>query len=91
VQVKTRYPEDGDIRIVVVETPQTRGRLQLRVPMWARRGHVAGRRGADAVSPGYAAVTRAFVAGDVVHLRLPVEPRWTRPHPRIDAVRARSP
>ena len=88
VQVQTRYPEDGDIRIVVVETPPDPWTLQLRVPMWAATGatlQVGEER--TPVSPGYAAVTRTFASGDVIHLRLPVEPRWTRPHPRIDAVR----
>lgn len=88
VQVQTRYPEDGEILIVVVETPPHQWTLQLRIPMWAATGatlHVGEER--TPVSPGYAAVTRTFSVGDVIHLRLPVEPRWTRPHPRIDAVR----
>ena len=39
------------------------------------------------VRPGYAAVTRAFRAGDVVTIDLPVVPRFVRADPRIDAVR----
>lgn len=39
------------------------------------------------VRPGYASVRRAFAAGDVVRLELPVRARWTWPDPRVDAVR----
>ncbi|MDQ2661903.1 MAG: glycoside hydrolase family 127 protein, partial [Actinomycetota bacterium] len=31
--------------------------------------------------------SRAFAAGDVVELELPMQPRFTAPDPRIDAVR----
>jgi DUF1680 family protein len=32
-------------------------------------------------------VTARFASGDEIRLHLPVEPRWTLPDPRIDAVR----
>ena len=38
-------------------------------------------------APGYARVERAWRAGDRVTLELPLEPRLTAPHPRVDAVR----
>jgi DUF1680 family protein len=43
--------------------------------------------GEHCADPGYVSLRRAFRPGDVVELELPVAPRWTRPHPRIDAVR----
>lgn len=42
---------------------------------------------AEAVSAGWAEVTRAFRAGDIVELELPMAPRLVVPDPRIDAVR----
>jgi DUF1680 family protein len=39
------------------------------------------------LEPGYATVHRRFQVGDTVVLTLPVRPRWTYPHPRIDALR----
>jgi DUF1680 family protein len=39
------------------------------------------------VLPGAVSVTRSFQAGDVVELRLPLEPRFTAADSRIDAVR----
>jgi uncharacterized protein len=35
-------------------------------------------------------VERAFSAGDVIELRLPMEPRLSHAHPRIDAVRGQA-
>jgi DUF1680 family protein len=43
--------------------------------------------GVQRAEPGYLSLRRAFRPGEVVELELPVTPRWTRPHPRIDAVR----
>jgi hypothetical protein len=34
-----------------------------------------------------ASVERVFAVGDVIRLEMPVDPRWTFPDPRIDAVR----
>ena len=36
---------------------------------------------------GIASLERAFAAGDEVELELPVEPRFSTPDPRVDAVR----
>jgi DUF1680 family protein len=88
VRVVTDYPVDGDIRVEILEAPDKPWTLTLRVPQWATEGAtLATADGKDEVGPGSAAVTRAFRPGDVVRLTLPVSPRWTWPHPRIDAVR----
>jgi DUF1680 family protein len=88
VRVETGYPVDGDIRVEVLEAPDRPWTLTLRVPQWAGDGAtLATADGKEEVGPGSASVTRAFRPGDVVRLTLPVSPRWTWPHPRIDAVR----
>jgi uncharacterized protein len=67
--------------------------LSLRVPAWAEGATLrvlpAGDEAADAVpvAPGTAEVRRAFRAGDVVELALPLQPRVVRADPRVDAVR----
>jgi len=86
LRVDTRYPDDGVVRVTVVEAP-TGARLRLRVPSWATGAELA--RSGDGtrdVAPGWAEVD-GVRAGDVVVLRLPTTPRFSWPDPRVDAVR----
>jgi DUF1680 family protein len=85
--VQTGYPADGGVRVVVVEAPARPWALTLRVPAWASGATVRTADGEQVAEPGYLTLRRAFRPGEVVELELPVLPRWTRPHPRIDAVR----
>jgi DUF1680 family protein len=92
LDVETRYPEDGVVRLVVREAADTPWTLTMRVPAWADGARlveltVGGDAATRAVAPGNVSVTRAFAAGDVVELHLPVSPRFTEPYSRIDAVR----
>ncbi|MCC7360354.1 MAG: glycoside hydrolase family 127 protein [Anaerolineales bacterium] len=90
LRLDTHYPWDGDITLTVTATDAAEWELQLRIPTWAA-GATATLNGAPlaaALTPGaYAAVTRAWQVGDVIQLRLPLTPRFTQPHPRIDALR----
>ncbi|WP_033337650.1 glycoside hydrolase family 127 protein [Catenuloplanes japonicus] len=82
--VRTHYPDDGDIAIEVRRADQGERVLTLRIPGWAHGATLDGR----LVEAGTAVrVRRDFATGDLLRLRLPVSPRWTRPDPRIDAVR----
>ena len=88
LQVRTRYPEDGRIRIEVTQSPETEWTLRLRVPAWATAGaslEVDGER--RSVQPGEVEVTRSFTVGDVLELDLPVRARWTWADSRVDAAR----
>lgn len=88
LQVATRYPDDGHIRVEVTRAPGIPWTLRLRVPAWASEGAslvVAGER--RPVGQGQVEVTRLFEVGDVVELDLPVVARWVWPDARIDAVR----
>ena len=87
VRVETGYPAHGAVRLVVVEAPARPWALTLRVPSWASGATVRTADGVQRAEPGYLSLRRAFCPGEVVELELPVTPRWTRPHPRIDAVR----
>ncbi|GAA1972770.1 glycoside hydrolase family 127 protein [Microbacterium pumilum] len=89
--MSTHYPEDGVVRISIVDDAPGEWTLGLRVPAWAHGASVrvtsAGETDTRDAAPGRFDVTRAFRAGDVVELHLPVTPRITWPDPRIDAIR----
>ena len=87
VEVATRYPEDGQVRVTVTETPDHPWSLSLRVPPWAAGATLRHGDHREDVAAGYAQVSRRWSAGDTVELSLPMRPRWTWPHPQIDALR----
>jgi DUF1680 family protein len=87
LRVATGYPWSGAVCVRVQETGAAPWRLSLRVPAWAAEAVVVDGEARRAVGPGYATIERTWHPGDEVRLELPVAPRWTRPDPRIDAVR----
>lgn len=88
-EVTTGYPVDGDVRIEIAEDAAFT--LSLRVPSWAEGAVVRVRSGEsvteEPAAAGSVAVSRAFRAGDVIELRLPMTARAVAPHPMVDAVR----
>lgn len=90
--VATDYPRDGRVHVTIRDSSETPWTLSLRVPDWAHGARLrvtasdAQPEETDA-APGTVSVRRAFAAGDVVELELPVSPRITRPAPEIDAIR----
>jgi DUF1680 family protein len=88
VRIATRYPEDGAVRVEVRDAPEREVTLRLRVPAWARGARFTDVDGTvrDA-EPGWAVTRGVLRPGDAVLLELPLEPRFTWPDPRIDAVR----
>jgi DUF1680 family protein len=87
LDVETDYPRDGVVRVRVREDAAAPWTLSLRVPAWADGARLVVDGAGEAVAPGTVRVHRAFRAGDVVELHLPVAPRFTAADPRIDAVR----
>lgn len=81
LRVETDYPYDPEVRVSIDEA-EVPFALDLRIPAWAEGATVDG----SPVAPGAHRVD-GVSAGDVVVLRLPLEPRITRPDSRIDAVR----
>jgi DUF1680 family protein len=73
LEVRTGYPEAGEVTVAVLEAPAQERALTLRIPGWAGGGTRVER--------------RVFAAGDEVRLDLAMRPRWTFPDPRVDAVR----
>jgi DUF1680 family protein len=90
IGIETAYPWSGQVRVVVLDTPDGAWSLALRVPGWARGSTVRdgdrGTRGVAAGSP-WDSGPRSWRPGDAVVLDLGMEPRMTAPDPRIDAVR----
>lgn len=88
LRMTSDYPWHGDIELVLERSDAQEWELALRVPAWAEGAtlEVAGE--SVAAEPGrYARVTRVWQQGDIVLLRLPMAPRATRGHHRVDAVR----
>ena len=87
VEVTTGYPYAGVVDVTVVETDDRPWAITLRVPPWAAGAELVDGDVRRVVPAGNAVVERVFASGDEITLRLPLEPRWTLPDPRIDAVR----
>ncbi len=90
LQMDTRYPWEGHVRVTVAETGGGEWTLAFRVPGWCN--HAAlwlnGEIIAGGASDGnYVTLTRVWQPGDVVQLDLEMHPRLTAPNPRVDAIR----
>ncbi|GAA2943347.1 glycoside hydrolase family 127 protein [Microbacterium luteolum] len=87
--VVTGYPVDGGIRVTIAEDAEFT--LTLRVPSWAEgatvRVDAGGESAQHPAEPGTIEIRRAFRAGDVVELTLPLVARVSSADPRVDAVR----
>lgn len=87
--VETGYPVDGSIRLTIIEDAEFA--LTLRVPSWAASASVRVDAGGESAqhpaAPGTIEIRRAFRAGDVVELTLPLVARVNSADPRVDAVR----
>jgi DUF1680 family protein len=99
LRVETDYPHTGAVTVRVEEAGGGPWRIAVRVPPWAEgamlthdgQRHRVGPAGATVggvpARVGYAVVEAPWRPGDELRLELPMRPRWTRPDPRIDAVR----
>ena len=90
LRMSTDQPWDGRVSIEVEASPAEPWTLSLRRPGWTDGVELTWP--ADSAGPGEeargeAARTATWRAGDRVELDMPMTPRITRPHPRIDAVR----
>jgi uncharacterized protein len=91
LRVESEYPRDGSVRVVVLDAPARSVPISMRIPAWARGRAEVAVSGATTVPAGaVVTVECSFSAGDVIELRLPMEPRFSRAHPRIDAVRGQA-
>jgi DUF1680 family protein len=84
LEVETQYPWNGDVRIRVVKAPTGAVEVSFRIPAWADGAVLDGQ---PVAAGGYAVIDRVLNDGESIELSLPMTPRVTRPHPRVDAVR----
>lgn len=89
LSIRTDYPHRGSVTVEMVRSPDVPMTLTLRIPPWARGTATVSESGSEGRPAVGSAVQvhRRFAPGDTVRLQIPVEPRWTIPDPRIDAVR----
>ncbi|MGX9901446.1 hypothetical protein ACW0JT_18965 [Arthrobacter sp. SA17] len=87
LDIDTEYPVTGKILITVVNAPVTPTEISLRIPEWAIGAELSDGIRTYPVSAGTKSVKRIFVAGDRIELTLPMEPRFSWPDSRIDAIR----
>lgn len=82
--ITTEYPWQDSIDVSITAAPDGAAEIALRVPAWAQGATLDGR----PVEAGtYATVSRTWQVGDTLRLVLPMEPRLSAAHPRVDAVR----
>ena len=82
LRIRTRYPDDGEITVVLDGSARAGVQVALRVPSWSPQVRLDG----ELVRPDQDGYLR--LDPSTAHtLVLDLAPRWTYPHPRIDAVR----
>ena len=87
LQVTTGYPHDGDVTVEILAAPAT-WNLTLRIPSWAASATVeVGGVQFPVPRTGAFTVPVALSVGDELLLHLPMQPRFSWPDQRIDAVR----
>lgn len=87
---ETDYPWDGRVKLRVVAAPERSCSLMLRIPGWARGATVSldGTPVRRRPEPGtYVEVRRAWSAGDVLDLTLPMPARLLQAHPLVEEAR----
>ena len=89
VEMQTRYPHEGEVRLRVVPEKKTRFVLGLRIPGWCKEAMVAvtGSTALPARSGEYHLIDREWDPGDQVTLELSMEPVALFSRPEIAANR----
>jgi DUF1680 family protein len=88
LEMRTRYPWEGQVEMLVTPAAAAEFTLFLRIPGWAEGASVTinGEESSSAapVMPGsYLALRRRWAPGDVVRLELPLPVRPVESHPRV--------
>jgi uncharacterized protein len=83
LRLQTDYPWQGRVALHIEQTPDEPWQLRLRKPAWCTAPTLDG--AAVDACDGYIVVDRTWRAADRLELDLPMPPRLTRAHPRIEA------
>ncbi|MCY3865306.1 MAG: glycoside hydrolase family 127 protein [Chloroflexi bacterium] len=87
---RTEYPWDDVVRISIDAAPAHEVALLLRIPGWCDAAglRVNGEASDLSLTPAsYVEVKRAWQAGDVIELSLPMRPRMIKAHPKAEEIR----
>jgi DUF1680 family protein len=89
LQVRTKYPQLGNVAIEIEGSSPRSWDLRLRIPNWAE-GATVQRGGAKpySVGPGWIILGGVGQTSETIELVFPFEPRFTYADPRIDAARS---
>ena len=84
---ETEYPWNGRIRITIREAPADEFTVKLRIPGWASGASI--RLNGDVVDiacqpSSFAELRRAWMAGDILELDLPMPPRLMESNPYVE-------
>jgi DUF1680 family protein len=83
LHVDTEYPWHPHVTVTIRRTPNRRWELRLRVPAWCTSPRLNGAHATP--SDGYLRIERDWKVGDRIELELPMPPRLTRGHPRMES------
>ena len=84
LRVATRYPWDGDVDLVVEDSPAEPAELRLRIPAWATGATLEVDGVPQAAKAGsYVAIRRTWAPDTCVRLQLPMDVRLVASHPRV--------
>ena len=95
LRIDTDYPWNESISVTVEAAGGEPWALSLRIPAWCSGATVSVRGGdqsagagsEEGAENGYVVIRRKWISGDTVMLTLPMPPRLTSGHHRVDAVR----
>lgn len=93
LRVETELPWQGTVRVIVEAASGSVWPLRLRIPGWysinlSASVSVNGQPVRDGqIEAGYLVLSRAWQPGDLIELKIPMEPALLEPHPRVDAIR----
>lgn len=92
IEMETRYPWDGAVRITLHPKENSERGVYLRIPAWCKGFTVSingAAQDAPQVSSGYLLLRRAWQAGDVIELKLEMPVQRIIGHPFSGAIRER--
>lgn len=87
---QTEYPWNGRVQLNVVNSPNRKWTLRLRIPQWAKNCSlkVNGVNATIAIQSGsYASIEREWNAGDRIELEMPMPVRLIESHPLVEETR----
>ena len=82
---KTKYPWDGSVEIGVAPAEASEFTFYVRIPAWAESAQVSvNTKPVAGAKPGeYLPISRKWVAGDVVHLKMEMVPQVIEANPHV--------